>query len=75
MLFALVYVIIRFALSMVAVLVRGDVSKDVELLVLRHENAVLRRQIPLPRYKPTGRLGFAALSRLLPAAFGQQCSR
>jgi hypothetical protein len=41
--FALAYAIIRFIVSLVVVLVRGDVSKDVELLVLRHENAVLRR--------------------------------
>jgi putative transposase len=50
----------------VAVLVRGDVSKDVELLVLRHENAVLRRRVPRPRYEPADRLWFAALSRLVP---------
>ena len=34
----LAYMIIRSVLSLVAMLVRGDVSKDVELLVLRHEN-------------------------------------
>jgi hypothetical protein len=53
-------------LSLVAVLVRRDVSKDVELLVLRHENAVLRRQIARPCYEPADRLWFSALSRLLP---------
>jgi hypothetical protein len=64
--FTLAYVIIRFVFSLVAVLVRGEMSKDVELLVLRHENAVLRRQIPRPRYEPADRLWFAALSRLVP---------
>jgi hypothetical protein len=34
-------------LSSVAVLLHREVSKDTELLLLRHENAVLRRQIPL----------------------------
>jgi putative transposase len=59
-------VIVRFVLALVAVLVRGDAFKDVELLVLRHENAVLRRQIPRPRYEPADRIWFAALSRLVP---------
>jgi putative transposase len=62
----LAYMITRFLLSMVAVLVRGDVSKDVELLVLRHENAVLRRQIARPRYEAADRLWLAALSRVVP---------
>jgi len=34
--------------------------------VLRHENAVLRRQIGRVRYEPAGRLRLAALSRLVP---------
>ena len=48
------------------VLARGEVAKDAELLVLRHENAVLRRQISRVRYQPGDRLWLAALSRLIP---------
>ena len=41
--------------------------KDAELLVLQHENTVLRRQLAGPvRYEPADRFWFAALSRLLP---------
>ena len=43
-----------------------EVCKDAGLLVLRHENAVLRRQIGRVRYQPGGRLWLAALSRLIP---------
>jgi len=50
----------------VPVLVRGDVSKEAELLVLRHENAVLRREVSDPRYELVDRIWFAALSRLVP---------
>jgi putative transposase len=64
--FALAYAIIRFIVSLVVVLVLGNVSKDVELLVLRHENAVLRRQVSRPRYESADRIWFAALSRLVP---------
>src|SRR5712691_9993756 len=48
------------------VLARREASKDAELLVLRHENAVLRRQASRIRYQPADRLWLAALSRLIP---------
>jgi putative transposase len=41
-------------------------AKDTELLVLRHENAVLRRYAGRVRYEPADRVWFAALARLLP---------
>src|SRR6266568_362170 len=63
---SMVYRVTRHVLGSVAVLLRGDVSKDAELLVLRHENAVLRRQIVKVRYEPGDRFWFAALSSLIP---------
>ena len=42
-------------------LTQRQVSKDAELLVLRHENAVLRRQISRVRYQPWDRLWLSAL--------------
>jgi putative transposase len=45
---------------------RKDLAKDAELLVLRHENAVLRRHAGPIRYEPAGRVWFVALARLLP---------
>ena len=52
----LAYMIARFVLEVAALLVRRDVSKDVELLVLRHQNAVLRRQVKQVRYEPADRM-------------------
>ncbi|MCO6005375.1 hypothetical protein NE236_10295 [Actinoallomurus purpureus] len=45
MLLSLVYQLVRSLLGLLKMLVRSDVSKDVELLVLRHENQMLRRQL------------------------------
>jgi putative transposase len=61
------YQLTRRLLSVPTVLLRHDTAKDAELLVLPHENAVLRRQIPgHVRYEPADRFWFAALSSLLP---------
>jgi hypothetical protein len=52
--------------GLLAVLVRSGLSKDVELLVLRHENQVLRRQLNgRLLWDPAERLWLAALSRLV----------
>src|SRR5256884_8558648 len=53
-------------LGLVVLLFRGDRAKDVELLVLRQENAVLRRSAGQVRYEPADRVWFAALARLIP---------
>ncbi|WP_246144475.1 hypothetical protein [Actinacidiphila oryziradicis] len=66
MILSMVYAVTRRLLSLPALLLRRDVSKDAELLVLRHENAVLRRHVPRVRYEPADRLWFAALSHLIP---------
>ncbi|MFE7331151.1 hypothetical protein ACFU8W_40775 [Streptomyces sp. NPDC057565] len=63
MIVSLVYKVTRKLLSEPAVLLRRNTSEDAELLVLRHENAVLREQLKGPvRYKPADRFWFVALS-------------
>jgi hypothetical protein len=63
---SVVYLLVRCLLSCLAVLTRHQVSKDAELLVLRHENTILRRQAGRVRYEPGDRLWLTALSRLVP---------
>jgi hypothetical protein len=50
--FSVLYLGVRCLLGCLMVLTRRQASKDSELLVLRHENAVLRRQISRVRYQP-----------------------
>ena len=53
-------------LGVLIVVCRGDRSKDAELLVLRHENTVLRRQVARVRYDAADRVWLACLARLVP---------
>jgi hypothetical protein len=55
-------------LSWLALLPRSSASKNAEILILRHEVAVLRRSNPKPRINWTDRAVLAALARILPAA-------
>ncbi len=52
--------------ALVLLLARGDCSKELELLVLRHELSILRRQARRPQLTENDRLLLAALSRVMP---------
>ena len=53
-------------IQLLVLLARGDAAKDLEILVLRHQLAVLRRQTPRPRLEPADQALLAAASRVLP---------
>ncbi len=52
--------------ELVVLLARRERSKELEILVLRHELSILRRQVRRPQFAPRDRLLLAALSRVLP---------
>ena len=59
------YRLVRLVIDLLVLRGRMDRSKDVEILVLRHQLAVLQRQISRPRFEPDDRAVLAALARAL----------
>ena len=67
MAFGLAYLMLARVLSWLALPARAEAAKDVEILMLRHEVAMLRRDNPRPTTAWLDRATLSALSRLLPA--------
>jgi putative transposase len=63
-----VYLAVRRSLELILLCFRSAEAKEIEILVLRHELAVLGRQHPRPRLQSKDRALLAAFSRLLPRA-------
>jgi putative transposase len=68
MLSKLAYLTLCRSIQLLVLLARGDAAKDLEILVLRHQLTVLRRQVPRPKLEPADRALLAAVSRVLPRA-------
>jgi hypothetical protein len=68
MVWSLLYDLTRNILGVLLLGVRGDAAKEIEILVLRHQLAVLRRQVNRPSLQPADRVVLTALSRMLPRA-------
>ncbi len=66
MLFGLLYLVVRRLFGLAGSSRSEDQSKDVEILVLRHQLKVLRRQAGRPRLRRLDKLVLAAASRVLP---------
>jgi putative transposase len=60
------YLALRCLLQIVLLRARSEGFKELEIVVLRHELSVLRRQAGRPQLRPSDRLLLAAASRLLP---------
>ena len=67
----LLHLILTRLCGWLVLLGRSPASKNVKLLVLRHEVAVLRRAKPRPRLDWADRADLAALIRLLPGTYGR----
>src|SRR6266545_3173142 len=64
--FTLAYWLLRCLLELLLLLARSEQRKEVEILLLRHELQVLRRQVARPQLRPADRVVLAALSQALP---------
>ena len=66
MLWSLTYLVVRRLFELVVLACRSPGSKGLEILVLRHELSILRRQTRRPQLRDADRLLLTALSRALP---------
>jgi putative transposase len=65
-LFSFCYLALRQVLQLLVLRIRSDDFKELEILALRHELAILRRRTSRPLITPVDRLFLSAASRLLP---------
>jgi putative transposase len=63
----LAYLVVTNAVTLLRVLPMGDRDKDIEILALRHQLLILRRQVGRPAFTPTDRMLLAGLLHRLPA--------
>ena len=66
MLVSLGYLVVRMLLRLLVRDGQGDAAKDLEIIVLRHQLNVLRRQVKRPRFRRSDRAFLAAAARRLP---------
>jgi hypothetical protein len=65
---SVLYVMFGRAMALALLCLRSSEDKELEIVVLRHELAVLRRQVSRPALRPADRMFLAAASQLLPAS-------
>jgi len=63
---SVIYVAVQRVLELLFLRFRSSASKDLEIIVLRHQLAVLRRQVRRPAFRAADRVLLCAASRLLP---------
>ena len=66
MLLSIIYSLAYLLINLALLRIRDGAARDIELMVLRHEVRVLRRQAKRTSWRPGDRLVLAALSRRLP---------
>jgi hypothetical protein len=71
---SLIYLVARRMVELVVLVARSEERNEIEILVLRHELAVRRRQVAGPRTSRADRVWLSALARVLPDRVGVTAS-